>query len=315
MHKIVFLDRSSLPVPLRAPRFPHEWREFPDTSPDELVGRLADATIAVTDRVFIPGSALRELPELKHIAVAATGVDGIDLAACRELDITVSNCRDWAVCLPEHVFALILALRRNLVACHDAIRGGAWQRSDSYLVQVEPVPQALHGSTLGIVGHGFLGQSVARLAEAFGMKVVVADRKEAHVVRPGRLAFADVLGQSDVLVVLCPLTPETKGMIGARELSLMRRTALLINCARGGIVDEAALAAALKRGDLAGAGVDVLEQEPPRDGSPLLDLKQDNLIVTPHVAWVSEQSLQALAEQVVANLESFAAGAPRNLVN
>jgi glycerate dehydrogenase len=246
--------------------------------------------------------------------VAATGVDGIDLEACRRRGIAVSNVRDWAVSVPEHVFALILALRRNLIAYHEAIQGGAWQRSSGYLVQLEPVPQALSGATLGIIGHGALGRAVAGIAAGFGMKVLIAERKGAARARAGQVAFTEVLAQSDVLVVLCPLTPETRGMVGAGELALMSRHALLINCARGGIVDEAALAGALQRGELAGAGVDVLEQEPPRAGNPLLDLKQPNLIVTPHVAWVSEQSLRALADQLIGNIEAFQAGAPRNLV-
>ncbi|HBA88363.1 MAG TPA: glycerate dehydrogenase [Geobacter sp.] len=314
MEKIVVLDRSAMPAHLRAPNFPHEWREYPDTPPESVVERLQGATMAVTDRVPLPASLLEQLPDLKFIAVAATGVDGIDLECCRRRNIPVSNLRDWAVCLPEHVFALILALRRNLIGYRDALQNGAWERSESYTVQLEPMQQALYGGTLGIIGHGFLGQSVAALGEAFSMQVMVADRKGAAVVRPGRVAFTEVLEKSDVLVVLCPLTDGTRGMIGGAELALMRRTALLVNCARGGIVDEAALAAALRRGDIAGAGVDVLEQEPPRDGSPLLDLKLPNLIVTPHVAWVSEQSLQVMAEQLIGNMEAFAAGAPRNLV-
>ena len=314
MEKIVVLDRSAMPAHLRAPNFPHEWHEYPDTPPDLVVERLKGATIAVTDRVPLGSSALEQLPDLKFIAVAATGVDGIDLECCRRRGIPVSNLRDWAVCLPEHVFALILALRRNLIAYHEAIQGGAWQRSGSYTVQLEPMQQALYGGTLGIIGHGYLGQAVATLAEAFSMQVMVSERKGAAVVRPGRVAFTEVLEKSDVLVLLCPLTPETRGMIGAGELALMRPSALLINCARGGIVDEAALAGALKRGEIAGAGVDVLEQEPPREGNPLLDLKQPNLIVTPHVAWVSEQSLQTMAGQLIANLEAFVAGSPRNVL-
>lgn len=314
MEKIVVLDRSDMPAELRAPSFPHEWREYPDTPPELLVERLRGATIAVTDRVPLPNAALEQLSDLKFIAVAATGFDGIDLECCRRLGIAVSNVRSWAVSVPEHVFALILALRRNLLAYHDAVQSGAWQRSASYMLQIEPMPQALFGGTLGIIGHGSLGQAVTKLAAAFGMQVLVAERKGEAVARPGRVAFTEVLQRSDVLVVLCPLTPQTLGLVGAGELALMRKTALVVNCARGGIVDESALAAALLRGDIAGVGTDVLGQEPPRAGNPLLDLKQPNVIVTPHVAWVSEQSLQALAEQLIGNMEAFVAGAPRNLV-
>ena len=314
MEKIVFLDRGALAVPLRPPSFPHQWQEYPDTAPDQLVARLKGASIAITDRVFLDEAALAQLPELRIIAVAATGVDGVDLAACRKLGIAVSNVRDWALSVPEHVFALILALRRNLFAYHAAVQDGAWQRSASYLVELEPMPQSLSGATLGLIGSGALGQRVAKLAQCFGMKVLVAERKGAAALGAGRVAFSEVLASSDVLVVLCPLTPETRGMIGAEELALLPRSALLINCARGGIVDEAALAGALRRGELAGAGIDVLEQEPPSAGSPLLELRQPNLIVTPHVAWVSEQSQRSLADQLIENLEAYQAGTPRNLV-
>ncbi|GFO67129.1 lactate dehydrogenase [Geomonas limicola] len=314
MERIVFLDRSAIPVALRPPCFPHQWLDYPDTAPEQLVERLRGASIAITDRVFFPREALEQLPELKLIAVAATGVDGIDLDTCRERGIAVSNVRDWALSVPEHVFALILALRRNLIAYHEAVQGGGWQHAPGYLVQLEPLPQSLAGATLGLIGYGALGRAVAGLASAFGMNVLVAEQKGAAQLRPGRSPFDEVLANCDVLVVLCPLTPATRGMIGAQDLGRMPRNALLINCARGGIVDEAALARALSRGDIAGAGLDVLSQEPPRDGSPLLELKLPNLIITPHVAWVSEQSLRALADRLIDNLEAFHAGIPRNLV-
>lgn len=301
-------------MPLRAPRFPHEWREYPETAPDQVVERLQGATIAITDRVFLRAAELAQLPLLKFIAVAATGVDSVDLDACRRQGIAVANVRNWSVSVPEHVFALILALRRNLWAYHEAVRSGAWQHSSTYTLQIEPMPIALHGSTLGIIGYGALGLAVANFARAFAMNVLVAEHKGAGIIRDGRVDFTDVLERSDVIVVLCPLSEETRDLIGAAELAKLSRNTLLINCARGGIVNEAALAEALKRGDIAGAGVDVLENEPPRAGNPLLDLQQPNLIITPHVAWVSEQSLRCLAEQLISNLEAFAAGAPQNLV-
>ncbi|MBJ6801982.1 D-2-hydroxyacid dehydrogenase [Geomonas propionica] len=314
MEKIVFLDRGGISVPLRTPSFTHEWQEYPDTRPDEVVARLADATIAITDQVAITAEHLAQLPKLRFIAVAATGVNHIDLDACRYQGVTVANARNWSVSVPEHVFSLILALRRNLIAYHEVIQGGAWQRSEGYLVQVEPMPRSLAGATLGIIGAGALGSAVAALGKAFGMEVLLAERKEATELRPERTAFEEVLAQSDVLVLLCPLTEESQGMIGAAELKLMPHHAILVNCGRGGLLDEAALAQALKDGVIAGAGLDVLTQEPPRDGSPLLDLKQPNLIVTPHVAWISDRSLATLAEQVIGNVEGFVLGHPRNLV-
>lgn len=314
MQQIVFLDRGNVPVTLRKPGFAHRWRDYPDTQPEELVERLSGASIAITDRVALPGWALERLPKLRLIAVAATGVDGVDLETCRGRGIAVCNVRDWALSVPEHVFALILALRRNLMGYHAAVRDGAWQRSQSYLLQLDPLPQSLAGTTLGIIGQGALGLAVGKLAEGFGMRVIFAERKGALVVRSGRVPFSEVLAQSDVLAILCPLTEESRGMVGAAELAALRKTALLINCGRGGIVDEAALASALKRGKLAGAGLDVLEQEPPRQKNPLLALQLPNLIVTPHVAWLSDQSLRHLGDQLIDNLEAFHAGTPRNIV-
>jgi glycerate dehydrogenase len=189
-----------------------------------------------------------------------------------------------------------------------------WQASPTYGVLLEPLPRALAGSTLGVIGYGTLGQRVEKLARCFGMAVFIAEHKGAAHVREGRIRFEDVLARSDVLVVLCPLSDETRNLIGAAELALMRHDALLINCARGGIVDEAALATALVQGTIGGAGVDVLSEEPPRHGNPLLTLQLPNLIVTPHMAWASVESLESLAEQLIGTLEAFVAGAPRNLV-
>lgn len=314
MERIVFLDREGLPAKLRIPCFPNEWREYPTSSPEEVVERLQDATIAIIDRVFLGEAELAQLPRLKLIAVAATGFDNVDIAACRRRGIAVANVRNWSKSVPEHVFALILALRRDLLSYHAAIQGGAWQRADNYTLLLEPMPLSLSGNTLGLIGYGGLGRAVAELAGAFGMRVLIAERKGAGTLRNGRTSFAEVLAESSVLVVLCPFTEETRGLIGSAELESMPHHALLINCARGGIVDEQALADALRRGDIAGAGVDVLSQEPPRSGNPLLALKQPNLIVTPHVAWASVESLQALADQLIDNIEGFVAGTPRNLV-
>ena len=314
MERIVFLDRSAIQTELRSPRFEHQWVNYSTTSPDEVVERLQQATIAITDRVAIGEAQLTHLPDLKFIAVAATGVDGIDLEACRQRGIAVSNVRGWSVSVPEHIFALILALRRNLMAYHTAVRQGVWERSENYAVLPEPMPLSLSGSTIGIIGYGSLGRAVARIAPAFGMTVLVAEHKKARTTRPGRTSFNQVLETSDVLVILCPLNEETRGLIGATELKKMRPQALVINCARGGIVDEEALAGALKRGEIGGAGIDVLSREPPREGNPLLQLKQSNLIVTPHVAWVSDQSMKNLGEQLISNLEAFVTGTPQNLV-
>jgi len=317
--RIVFLDRNAIRVPLRRPSFPHLWRDYPHTPPDQTIARLRDvdgggATIAITNRVHVGAAILHEVPSLRLVAVAATGYDHVEVAACRDHGVAVCNVRNWAVSVPEHVFALALALRRQLPAYQAAVGQGGWQASPTYTMLLDPLPRALAGSTLGVIGYGALGRRVQTLAHCFDMAVLIAEHKGAAHVREGRVPFQDVLARSDVLVVLCPLTGETTNLIGAAELALMRPDALLINCARGGIVDEAALATALAQGTIGGAGVDVLSEEPPKHGNPLLTVCLPNLIVTPHVAWASLESLECLAEQLIGTLEAFVAGVPRNLV-
>jgi glycerate dehydrogenase len=312
MERIVYLDSGAIPAVVRRPVFEHEWVEYPATRPEDVKARLEGATIAITHRVFLKGEDLP--PTLRLIAVGSTGYERIDLAACWARGVHVCNVRDWSVSVPEHVFALALALRRNLLAYHSAVRSGAWSSSPDFSLVAEPMSHTLRGNTLGIIGFGTLGRSVAQIGRAFGMEVLVAERKEAAVPRPARVPFRRVLQRSDLLAVLCPLTPQTHCLIGAEELALMKADALLINCARGGIVDELALAEALAEGRIGGAGIDSLETEPPSPDNPLLKLKLDNLIVTPHVAWASRESLANLVELLIQNIEAFVLGEPRNLV-
>jgi glycerate dehydrogenase len=315
MERIVFLERGTLVAEIRRPRFAHEWREYETTRLEQVVERLRGATIAITNKLALGAAELAELPELKLIAVAATGTDNIDLAECRRRNIAVVNVRGYAVTtLPEHVLMLMLALRRNLIGFRADVRAGAWAGAPQFCLHTRSLND-LHATTLGIVGYGTLGQAVARLAEAIGMHVLVAERKGAATLRAGRTPFAEVLRASDVLTLHAPLNAETRHLIGAAELKQMKPSALLINCGRGGLVDEAALVAALQAGEIAGAGVDVLSREPPREGNPLLDVELPNLIVTPHVAWASRQAMQALADQLSANIEAFVRGEPQNLVN
>jgi glycerate dehydrogenase len=314
VHRIVFLDRATFPPALRAAAFEHEWVDFAGTSPPEVVERLRDASVAITNKVRLERGQIERLPALRMIAVCATGTDTVDLDACRERGILVSNIRGYARhAVPEHVFALILALRRNLLAYREDLRRGLWQRAEHFCLFTHP-NRDLHGGRLGIVGRGDLGKAVATLGEAFGMRVRFAEHKNACAVRPGYERFEEVLETSDVLTLHCPLTPETRGMIGAPELRRMPSHALLINTARGGLVDETALAAALVEGVIAGAGFDVLSREPPRDGNPLLNLDLPNFILTPHVAWGSDTAMKAMADQLVDNIEAFVAGTPRNRV-
>lgn len=309
---IVFLDRASLPATLRRPVFPHAWIDFDNTSAEQVGARLRDATIAITNKVPLRAEVIAHAPRLRMVAVCATGADNVDLETCRARGIVVSNIRGYAVnAVPEHMFMMLLALRRNLAGWRHDLRAGSWQTSDQFCLFTRPI-EDLVGSTLGIVGFGALGRGVERLARAFGIRVLVAAHK-GEAAPPGRVVFETVLRESDALSLHAPLTPATRHLIGAPELALMKPTAVLINCARGGLVDEAALAAALRAGRLAGAGFDVLSTEPPRAGNPLLELLElPNFILTPHVAWASRQAMQAMADQLVDNIEGFVQGRPRN---
>ena len=312
--RIVFLDSASLVANMRAPSFAHDWIDHEQTQPDEVLARIQDADIVIVNKVKLSADLLAQAARVKMIAVAATGTDNVDLAYCRTHGIVVSNIRGYAVqTVPEHVFMMMLALRRNLLGWRDDVRAGLWQQADQFCLFTRPVND-LYGSTLGLVGHGSLGHGVQKLAEAFGMKVLAAERKSATAARPGYTSFDTVMREADVISLHTPLTPETRHMIGAREFGLMKSTAILINTARGNLVDEPALIEALKSGRIGGAGFDVLAVEPPREGNPLLDLDLPNFILTPHVAWSSREAMQILADQLVDNIEAFAVGAPSNVV-
>jgi len=309
-HKIVFLDRETLDANVRKPNFPHEYKEYATTAPGEIVERLKGVDICITNKVPLREDTLKQLPELKLIAVAATGTDVIDKAYTTKHGITVSNIRNYAFnTLPEHVFALLFALRRNLVNYHNSVFHGRWGYNNQFCYFDYPIYD-IAGSTLGIVGYGALGKEIERRAKALDMKVLINDVMDI----PGKVDVATILRESDIVTLNLPLTPETKGMIGAKEFASMKKTACIINTARGGIVDEAALADALRKGVIAGAGMDVLTVEPPKNGNILLDPTIPNLIVTPHVAWASKEAMQVLSDQLVDNIDAFVAGAPRNVV-
>ena len=315
--RIVFLDRETLPpsIHVREPGFAHEWITYDKTAPEDVAPRIADADIVVSNKVPVRRAAIDGAARLKLIAVAATGTDIVDLATCAERGIVVSNIRAYAVhTVPEHTFALILALRRSLIAYHESIRAGRWQASGQFCYLDYPI-RDLAGSTLGIVGDGVLGRAVADLGRAFGMQVLFAAYKGTHGMGPLYTPFEEVLRRSDVITLHSPLLPATRNMIGAAEFALMDRHPLLINTARGGLVDEAALAEALTGGQIAGAAFDVVTHEPPPSDHPFMQLlDQPNFILTPHVAWASHEAIQGLADQLVDNIEAFWNGAPRNAV-
>ncbi len=313
-HRVVFLDRSSLQANVRRPAFEHTWQEYPATQVSELPERLRDVTVAITNKVPLRADTLRQLPKLKMIAVAATGYDVIDIAYCKANGIAVSNIRNYAVhTVPEHAFALILALRRNLIAYRQDVANGRWGQVDQFCFFDHPI-RDLFGATLGIVGEGALGQGAAKIARGFGMNVLFADHAPPKMPGVEFTPFDEVLAASDVISLHAPLTPETRNLIGVQELRRMKRTAILINTSRGGLVDEQALVQALTQGWIAGAGFDVLTKEPPKEGNPLLDLRLPNFILTPHVAWASEGAMQFLADQLIDNVDAFVAGHPQHLV-
>lgn len=314
MQRIVFLDRDSLIATVRRPAFDHEWIDHPATKPDQVVERLRGATVAVTNKVPLRQQALDQLPELRMVAVAATGTDNVDLAACRARGIVVSNIRDYSlVSVPEHCFTLILALRRNLRAYVADVEAGRWEHSSRFCLLDHPIGD-LAGTRLGIVGYGALGRRVAEIGRAFGMEVCTTSRSPVSDTNVTQLDLDTLLATSDVVSLHLPLNEQTRHMIGARELGLMKPTALLVNTARGGLVDEAALAEALMRRTIGGAGFDVLSKEPPAPDNPLLGLRLPNFILTPHVAWASAGAMQTLADMLVQNIEAWEAGRPINVV-
>jgi glycerate dehydrogenase len=300
--RIVFLDRETLSpeTRLRAPGFAHELVVHEGTTPDQVAERIASADVVITNKVPLRRDSIRGAERLRLIAVAATGTDVVDLEACAAAGITVSNIRDYAVhTVPEHTFALILALRRSILAYRDSVARGRWQEADQFCYFDYPV-RDLAGSTLGVIGDGSIGQSVAELGKAFGMRTLFSAYKGTT---------------SDVITLHAPLMPSTRGMIGRAEFALMERQPLLINTARGGLVDETALEEALTGGQIAGAGFDVVTREPPPADHPLMRLlRLPNFILTPHTAWASEEAIQSLADQLIDNIEAFWAGAPRNVV-
>ena len=313
-HTVVFLDRESVKARVRKPAFDNDYVEHAKTSPEQVVDRLRDATVAIVNKVQLREPTLAQLPKLKMIAVAATGYDCIDVAACRERGIAVANIRNYAVhTVPEHAFSLILALRRNLIAYRRDVEAGVWQKSDQFCFLDHDI-RDLHGATLGILGEGAIGQGTATIARGFGMQVLFADHEPPKAPGIEYTPFDEVLERSDVLSLHCPLTPATRNLIGLAEMRRMKRSALLINTSRGGLVDEQALIQALDEGLIAGAGFDVLTSEPPRNGHPLLDVRRPNFILTPHVAWASQEAMQFLADQLIDNIEAWAAGRPQHLV-
>jgi glycerate dehydrogenase len=315
--RAVFLDESSLaPVDLDLSGLKglfEYYTGYDNTLPEQVDERLTGADVVITNKVVLDEATLAEAGELKLVCVAATGYNNVAVAAAKQCGITVCNVTNYAShSVVEHVFALILGLSRKTFQYRDAVHNGKWNQASQFCLLDFPIGE-IAGKTLGIVGYGVLGRAVADAARAFGLDVLVA----AHKGQPSsadRVAFQKVIETSDILTLHCPLNEQTRNLIGTSELAAMKQGALLINCARGGIVDEAALADALKSGQLGGAGVDVLTEEPPVHGNPLLDTTIPNLIVTPHIAWASRQARQRLVAGIANNIKAYLSGSPVNVV-
>lgn len=316
--KIVFLDRDtlSLQTRLREPAFEHEMVLHGRTSATEVAERISDADIVLVNKVRLDAGSIAAAARLKFIAVAATGTDNVDLVACRDRGIVVTNVRNYAVhTVPEHTFALIFALRRSICAYRDAVRAGRWQACGQFCFFDFPI-RDLAGSTLGVIGDGVLGQAVASIGRALGMRVLMSAFKGRHDMGALYTPFDRVLAESDVITLHCPLLAQTRHMIGAAEFASMGRAPLLVNTARGGLIDESAVGPALASGQISGAAFDVVADEPPSPGHPFMALlDRPDFILTPHVAWASNEAVQSLADQLVDNVEAFVRGVPMHIVS
>lgn len=312
--QIVVLDRDTLVNRPFEFDFPHTLSSYGTTEAHETLARIRGADIVITNKVVISAEAFAENPQLKLVAVTATGVNNVDVEAAKQNGTAVCNIRAYGnESVAEHAFMMMITLMRNLPAYQRDVAAGLWENSPFFCHLGAPM-RDLNGKTLAIFGRGNIGKTLATYAQAFKMNVVFAEHKNAQSVRDGYVSFDEAICSADVVSLNCPLTPQTANMIGEAELQQMKPGAILINCGRGGLVDEAALVAALKYGQIGGAGFDVLTQEPPRDGNPLLKARLPNLIVTPHIAWASQEAANRLFDILLDNINHFVAGNPQNLV-
>lgn len=312
---IVFLDRATLgpEVTLRKPSFEHRWAEYSATDHSQLIERACQADIVLVNKVKLTGQVIEQLPKLKLVAVAATGTDNVDLDACADQGVAVCNVRHYAATsVPEHILAVIFSLRRRLAAYQRRIQLGHWQRSGQFCFFDQPIKD-LAGSTLGIVGTGSIATALAALAQGLNMRVLFHSLSGRQMSDRTLTSLPDLLQRADVISLNCPLTAQSENLINAQTLAQMKPGALLVNTARGAMVDMHALEKALLSGQIGGAGIDVCQQEPPPVDDPLMRLCHlDNVVVTPHSAWASSDSMQALADQLIDAVEAFAAGQKMN---
>lgn len=317
MHRIVVLDRDTIApeVNVRRPSFPHEWVEYDRTSASEVIERAKDATIIINNKLDLRADTLAQLPQLKLIAIAATGTDCVDKKAAATQGVPTVNIRGYAkATVPEHTFALLLSLARSIVPYRAEVLEGAWQAAQQFCFFTNPIVD-LAGRRLGIVGAGVLGSQVAGIARAFGMDVVFYD----PMAKPGTagvVGLDELIETSHAITLHCPLTDETRGMFDMAAFRRMKNRPILINTARGGLIVEEDLEIALDEGLVSAAGLDVTLPEPPAPDSAFMRLaRRRNVICTPHIAWASLEAQQALADQLIDNIENFVAGRPTNVVS
>lgn len=314
--QIVFLDSDTIPTPLPVPDWVSQWVNLPATEPDPdvVVRALANADICITNKVKLTPTILGQLPKLKFVCVAATGYDCVDLQSCREHGVVVSNVPGYSrQSVGEGVIAFIFALRRALPYYQNNARQ-IWPDSPHFCVHGAPVLN-VRGATLGIFGRGAIGSEVAALAQSLGMHVLFGEHRNRPDIRPGYVRFETLLAQSDVITLHCPLTEATRGMIGHAEIAQMKQGAMLINTARGPLINEQAVADGLLSGHLGGVALDVLSVEPPPAEHLLLQMHLPNLIITPHITWANEHGMRSLMDGIVGNLNAFAKGTPINVVS
>ena len=316
--RAVFLDHASLDLgdldmgPLQ--QCFGELQLYPGSTAEQVNERLHDAQVVISNKVALDAATFAACPQLKLVLVAATGTNNVDLAAARAHGVCVSNCQAYGTpSVAQHCLMLMLALATRLPDYQAAVRAGSWQQASQFCLLDFPIIE-LQGKSLGLLGYGELGSAVGKLAEALGMRVLLG-QLPGRALRDDRLSLRELLPQVDVLSLHCPLNQHTQNLIGAAELRLMKPQALLINTARGGLIDEQALADALRAGLLGGAATDVLSEEPPRNGNPLLAADIPRLIITPHNAWGSREARQRIVVQLTENARAWQAGTPRRVVS
>ena len=311
MEKIVHLDAIAIPkeFPLPRPDFAHEWISYESSPYETLVERCRDATIVVTNKCRMTAEVLSQCPKVKFIAELATGYNNIDIDYCKEHGISVATIQGYSTnSVAEHTLTMMLMLARSMIKTRKRMEDGLWVNADCFCQKPYPIVD-LQGHTLTVIGSGAIGSRIGELAQVFGMKVLKAEHRSATTVRPGYTAFADAIAQADFISVNCPLNAETTNLLSAAEFKLMKPSVVIVNNARGGVVNEQDLVSAIEQGTIGGAAADVASVEPlPADHPYVKLLKNDNFILTPHQAWMSDACLEELCRQFKENLDAFAQG-------